>query len=194
MTAGGPQGWTITPAQAPFGPLAPGASATVELAAAVPAGTAPGSYPLRVTATAGGEVARASATARVIGDTIAFTAGSDEEAAWLYDAGGSQLTEVGGRTGRYADGTGTFTYRFDLPAGGTVTLDIGNQFLVETSTDGETFQEVLREAGDVRDLSNLAERSLTVAGPGTLYVRVGDARPDNGWGGWLAAVKVDLSG
>ena len=104
---------------------------------------------------------------------------------------------MGGRTGRYADGTGTFTYRFDLPqdvTGGTVTLDIGNQFRVETSTDGQTWTEALREAGDVRDLSNLAERSFAFGDAGTLYVRVGDARPENGWGGWLASVRVDLSG
>jgi predicted alpha-1,2-mannosidase len=193
----GPAGWTVAPAQAAFGPLAPGASATATLTATVPAGTAPGSYPVRATATAGNEVARAAGTVRVVGDTIAFTPGTDAEAAWLADPGGSQLTQVNGRTGRFADGTGTFTYRFDLPAdvtGGTVTLDIGNQFLVETSTDGATFHEVLRETGDVRDLSNLRERSFDLGGAHTLYVRIGDARPENGWGGWLASVKVQLSG
>jgi hypothetical protein len=75
-----------------------------------------------------------------------------------------------------------------------VTLDIGNQFLVETSTDGETWSQALREAGDVRDLSNLAERSFQFGDTGTLWVRVGDARPENGWGGWLASVKIELSG
>jgi hypothetical protein len=179
-----------------FGPLAPGASTTVTLTATVPAGTAPGSYAVRATATAGDDVARAAGTVRVIGDEIAFTPGTDAEAAWLSDAGGSQLTQVNGRVGRYADGTGTFTYRFDLPAdvsGGTVTLDIGNQFRVDQSADGSSFTEALSEPDDVRDLSNLHERSFTFSGH-TLYVRIGDARPENGWGGWLAGVKVQLSG
>ena len=169
---------------------------TVTLTATVPAGATPGSYPVRVTATAGDDVARAAGTVHVIGDTIAFTSGTDDEAAWLADAGGSQLTEAGGRVGRFADGTGTFTYRFDLPedvSGGTVTLDIGNQFLVEASADGTTFHEALKEAGDVRDLSNLQERSFAFTGH-TLYVRVGDSQPENGWGGWLAGVRVELSG
>jgi hypothetical protein len=196
VAATAPQDWRVTPARVAFGPLAPGGSTTVTLTATVPAGTAPGSYPVRVTATAGDDVARASGTIGVIGDTIAFTSGSDAEAAWLADAGGSQLTEVNGTVGRYADGTGTFTYRFDLPVdvtGGTVTLDIGNQFLVEQSADGSSFTEALREPGDVRDLSNLQERSFAFSGH-TLYVRVGDARPENGWGGWLAGVKVQFSG
>ncbi len=74
-----------------------------------------------------------------------------------------------------------------------MTLDIGNQFLVEASADGTTFHEALKEAGDVRDLSNLQERSFAFTGH-TLYVRVGDAQPENGWGGWLAGVRVELSG
>jgi predicted alpha-1,2-mannosidase len=191
-----PQDWRVTPARAAFGPLAPGGSTTVTVTATVPEGAAPGSYPVRVTATAGDDIARASGAVRVIGDTIAFTSGTDAEAAWLSDAGGSQLTQVDGRVGRFADGTGTFTYHFDLPAdvtGGTVTLDIGNQFLVETSADGSAFTEALREPDDVRDLSNLQERSFAFTGH-TLYVRIGDARPENGWGGWLAGVKVSLSG
>jgi len=196
VTATVPQDWRVTPARAAFGPLAPGGSTTVTLTATAPASATPGSYPVRVTATANDDVARAAGTVRVIGDDIAFTSGTDEEAAWLADAGGSQLTEAGGRVGRFADGTGTFTYRFDLPedvSGGTVTLDIGNQFLVEASADGATFHEVLKETGDVRDLSNLQERSFAFTGH-TLYVRVGDSQPANGWGGWLAGVRVELSG
>jgi hypothetical protein len=53
---------------------------------------------------------------------------------------------------------------------------------------------VLRETADVRDLSNLRERSFDLGGAHTLYVRIGDARPENGWGGWLAGVRVQLSG
>jgi hypothetical protein len=118
----------------------------VTLTAAVPAGTAAGSYPVRATATAGDEVARAAGSVRVVGDTIAFNPGTDAEAAWLSDP------------------------------------------------DGTAFREVLRETADVRDLSNLRERSFDLGGAHTLYVRIGDARPENGWGGWLAGVRVQLSG
>ena len=81
---------------------------------------------------------------QVVGDTIEFEAGSEEERPWLFDADGSQLNNGG----RYADNGTHFTYRFTLPAGvtgGTVTLDMGNQFLVSASTDGATWTEVLRE-------------------------------------------------
>jgi hypothetical protein len=42
----GPQGWGIAPATAHFGPVAPGASATVTFQLSVPADAAPGSFPL----------------------------------------------------------------------------------------------------------------------------------------------------
>lgn len=50
------------------------------------------------------------------------------------------------------------------------------------------------ETADVRDLSNLADRSFDLndlrGGAQTLYVRIGDSQPDNGWGGWLGRVKL----
>ena len=48
-------------------------------------------------------------------------------------------------------------HRFELPAdvqGGTLTLDIGNQFLVEASTDNPTWTTVLKEDAQERDLGN----------------------------------------
>jgi hypothetical protein len=117
----------------------------VTLTAAVPAGTAAGSYPVR-DRHGRRRVARAAGSVRVVGDTIAFNPGTDAEAAWLSDP------------------------------------------------DGTAFREVLRETADVRDLSNLRERSFDLGGAHTLYVRIGDARPENGWGGWLAGVRVQLSG
>ena len=106
-----------------------------------------------------GEELSAAGSLQVVGDTIEFTAGSDEERPWLFDADGSQLNNGG----RYADNGTHFTYRFTLPAGvtgGTVTLDMGNQFLVSASTDGTTWTEVLRENREIRDLSNRQEYSL----------------------------------
>ena len=78
--------------------------------------------------------------------------------------------------------------------GGTLTLEIGNEFLVETSTTGTGWREVLRGEAGQHDLDNLAERTLDLnalrEGGRTVYVRIGDAKPDDGWGGWLGHVKL----
>jgi hypothetical protein len=145
---------------------------------------------------------RDSATIAVVGDTIEFSPGTDAETPWLFDAGGSQLDgpsdHFGGR-GRYADNESHAIYRFQLPAdvtGGTLTLEVGNEFVVDVSTDGSTWREVLREPTQEHDLNNLEERSLDLndlrAGGHTLYVRLGDAKPDDGWGGWLGLVRLEM--
>jgi len=91
-------------------------------------------------------------------------------------------------------------YRFDLPAdvtGGTLSLDIGNQFLVQASTDGQSWSTVLREDREIRDLSNRAWRDLDLSalrgGGRTVYLRVADSFPADGWGAWLARTKLALS-
>jgi predicted alpha-1,2-mannosidase len=193
-------GWSVTPESAPFGPIAAGAAQDVTVSVVVPAGASPGSHALRAVARTPQGTARASGSVQVIGDTIEFSPNSAEEEPWLSDPDGSQLTNVGGRDGRYADNAAHFTYRFDIPAdvtGGTLTLDIGNQFVVDTSTDGQAWSTAMRETGDVRDLSNLHERSVDLnavrGGARTLYVRVADARPENGWGGWLGHVRLEMT-
>ena len=74
----------------------------------------------------------------MIGDTVEFTPGTDAETPWLFDADGSQLDgAIHDGNGRYCDNNSHATYRFQLPAdvtGGTLTLEIGNEFLVEAST------------------------------------------------------------
>jgi hypothetical protein len=200
LTVSSADGWTVTPATAHFGPIAAGASEDVTVEVAVPADAAAGSHALRAVATSDVGTARAPGSVLVVGDTIEFTAGSDAEQPWLSDADGSQLTNVNGRDGRYADNTAHFTYRFDIPedvTGGTLTLDIGNQYLVDVSTDGQNWTTVLRDTAGTTDLSNLQERSLDLntlrAGQRTLFVRVGDAKPENGWGGWLAALRLQMT-
>jgi predicted alpha-1,2-mannosidase len=200
LTVSSADGWTVTPATAHFGPIAAGASEDVTVQVAVPAGASAGSHALRAVATSDVGTARAPGSVLVVGDTIEFTAGSDAEQPWLSDADGSQLTNVNGRDGRYADNAAHFTYRFDIPedvTGGTLTLDIGNQFLVDVSTDGQNWTTVLRDTAGTTDLSNLQPRSLDLntlrAGQQTLFVRVGDARPENGWGGWLASLRLQLT-
>ena len=140
-----------------------------------------------------GEPVTARGSLQVVGDTIEFEAGSDEERPWLFDADGSQLNNGG----RFADNGTYFTYRFTLPAGvtgGTVTLDMGNQFVVSASTDNQNWTEVLRESREIRDLSNRQDYQLDLnalrGGGRTVYLRVQDSKPDDGWGGWVASVRV----
>ena len=76
-----------------------------------------------------------------------------------------------------------------------MTLDIGNQFLVAASTDGPTWTEVLREnARDPRPAPTGRSTQLDLnalrGGGRTVYLRVQDSKPDDGWGGWVAGVRV----
>ncbi|HET9738117.1 MAG TPA: GH92 family glycosyl hydrolase [Solirubrobacteraceae bacterium] len=194
VTLTAPAGFTVTPGSAAYGPLAPGESKTVEFSVAVPPDAAPGSYSLQVSATTGeDEPVTARGSLQVVGDTIAFAAGSDEERPWLFDADGSQLNNGG----RFADNGTYFTYRFTLPAGvtgGTLTLDMGNQFVVSSSLDNEFWTEHLRETREIRDLSNRDEYELQLndlrGGGRTFYLRIQDSKPTDGWGGWVAGVEV----
>jgi hypothetical protein len=65
------------------------------------------------------------------------------------------------------------------------------------SPDGKTWREVLREDRQIHDLSNLADRTLDLADVRTagspLYVRVEDAKTDDGWGGWLGRLTLTMT-
>jgi predicted alpha-1,2-mannosidase len=192
VTASGPAGWTVTPASASFGPIAPSGSADVSFSVAIPAGTAPGTYKIAF----GGAVKDAALVA-VIGDTIEFSPATDAEAPWLIDPDGSQLD--GG--GRYTDGSNHATYRFALPAdvtGGTLTIHVGNQFLIESSVDGSSWTTLAREDRPIRDRSlNIADRSFDLnalrGGGHVVYLRLSDSQPADGWGAWWDHVKVTLT-
>ncbi|MEV4568223.1 GH92 family glycosyl hydrolase [Nonomuraea sp. NPDC049419] len=199
ITATGPEGWAVEPASAEFGPIAAGASQTVTFRVSVPASAEPGAHAVRFSATGLG-IAEKQATITVIGDRVEFTPGTPAEQPWLLDEDGSQLDgEVFDGRARFTDGDSHAVYRFALPSdvrGGTLTLDIGNQFLVDVSTDGETWRTALREPGNVRDLSNRSPRTLDLAelldDGTTFYLRIGDSRPEDGWGSWLARLRLDL--
>jgi predicted alpha-1,2-mannosidase len=197
-----PQGWTASPASRPFGPLATGRSQTVTFDVAVPAGTAPKAYDLEAVVTAGAVSTRASGAVFVVGDTLEFSPGTSAEEPWLFESKGSQLNGTVYTNGRarFSDNGTSFTYRFDLPAnvtGGTLSLDIGNEFLVDVSTDGQSWRTVLEEASEIRDNSNRRWRDLDLNAlrgtSRTLYVRVGDSFPEDGWGGWLARTKLAMT-
>ncbi|MCF6476550.1 glycoside hydrolase family 92 protein [Nonomuraea sp. MG754425] len=196
LTVTAPEGWAVEPAAAAFGPLAAGASQVVPLRVTAPATAAPGSRPVRLTAASGLGVTSARVTVTVVGDTVEFTPGTPAEEPWLLDEGGSQLDgEVHDGRARFTDGDSQAVYRFELPAratGGTLTLDIGNQFLVQVSPDNRSWRTVLQESGNVRDLSNRAERTVDLGEGRTFYVRLADSRPEDGWGSWLARLRLHL--
>jgi hypothetical protein len=190
-----PDGWSATPSSRSFGPLATGRSQTVTFDVTVPAGAEPGSFDVEARATSGASVAEGTGTVHVLGDTIEFAPGTSAEEPWLVDSGGSQLD--GG--GRFADNERYFIYRFDLPddvTGGTLSLHIGNQFLVQASTDGSSWTTVLREEREIRNRSNLEWRTLDLNalrdGGRTVYVRVADSFPADGWGGWMDGARLVL--
>jgi predicted alpha-1,2-mannosidase len=194
-------GWAVTPATAAFGPIRTGSSQHVTFHVAVPARTEPGDYAVQAVVTSKRGTGAASGAIHVSGDVIEFTPFTSAEQPWLFDADGSQSdgTVFEGHA-RYADGNAHFTYRFELPSdvtGGTLTLDIGNQYLVEVSPDNQTWTTVLEATGLTGDtgLMNRAERSLDLndirGGSRMLYVRVSDDFPSDGWGGWLAHVRLE---
>jgi hypothetical protein len=201
ITATAPDGWSVQPDTAVFGPVGSGGSAVVTFQVAVPPGTAAGTYPIKLVATSTSALtAEASADVQVVGAVIEFTPATKAEEPWLFDADGSQLDgDVFDGQARFTDGDRFAVYRFALPdgvTGGTLTLDIGNQYLVRVSTDGENWRTVLEESQNIRDLSNRAERALDLndlrGNNAVLYVRIGDSQPADGWGSWLARLKLEM--
>jgi predicted alpha-1,6-mannanase (GH76 family) len=195
-----PDGWTADPARSrvrlsPSGDGTP-ARASVPLDVTVPANAPDGSYPLTVRVSAGPGLGYTTRVTVQVASTIDFDAGSTQELAWLWDAGGSGLSHVGSR---FADGTSHFVYRFPFPAEATsaeATLTIDNQYVVEVGPDGENWTTVLAEDEPVRDGSNKAEHTLDLTphlGPDkAVYVRVTDAFPADGWGGGVYHVSAQF--
>lgn len=170
------------------------AVAVAELAVPViiPADATDGAHEIRVRAR-GPQRQEFTAGARVVvAREISFDGGT-EDGPWLVEDRGSGVTD---EPGRFADGTGSFTYGFPFPPGtasAQITLTISNQFVVEVSADGEAWDELLRETEPLRDASNRGERGLEVtpylSGEAVL-VRVSDAFPEDGWGGQIHHVSA----
>ncbi len=164
----------------------------------VPADTADGDYGVTATVSSPGvPTVRAGATVRVA-HAIDFDTGTAAEQPWLSDADGSQSSGPGNR---YADNDHYFVYRFPLPADtttGTVTLSIDNEFLVQASSDGQHWTTVLTESQEIHDGSNKADRTVDIAPylgtDKTVYIRVSDSFPQDGWGGRVSHVTVTLNG
>jgi hypothetical protein len=79
-----------------------------------------------------------------------------------------------------------------------VTLSIDNEFLVQASSDGQHWTTVLTETREIHDGSNKADRTVDMApflgSDKTVYVRVADSFPQDGWGGRVSHVNVTLNG
>jgi len=201
MAAGG--GLGVEPASVRLTALAPGATTTVPVTVSAARGGATGTFPVQAFASVvggSGLPVVGAGLARVFDKLITFIPNTSAERPWLFDAGDSQLNgKVGDGNARFTDGLAKATYRFDLPAdvtAGAIKLDIGNQFLVETSTDNQSYTTQLRETREIRNLSNRAVRTIDLnaarGGGRTVYVRIGDSFPTDGWGGWLARATVDI--
>jgi hypothetical protein len=79
-----------------------------------------------------------------------------------------------------------------------LTLEIGNEYLVSVSSDDQTYHEVLRETNEEHDLNNLdpphaLDLNTLLGGSRTLYLRIGDSFPSDGWGGLLGHLKLELT-
>jgi predicted alpha-1,2-mannosidase len=200
VSAAAPSGWSVTPSTTvlTLHPDGTPDEGTVPLSVTVPAGTADGDYGVTATVSSSGvPTVRAVATVRVA-HAIDFDTGTAAEQPWLSDADGSQSSGPGNR---YADNDHYFVYRFPLPAdtsAGTVTLSIDNEFLVQASSDGQHWTTVLTETREIRDGSNKADRTVDIAPflgtDKTVYIRVADSFPQDGWGGRVSHVTVTLNG
>lgn len=194
-----PTGWRVrTPKPRTVRPSGRVAELEVPVSVTLPAGTAQGRHTVTVTVRSGKLTWKAQAEV-LVATSADFETGTADEAPWLFDADGSAS---GGPGNRYADGNSSYTYRFPLPADtATASMDIhiNNQFVVEASPDDARWTTVLAETEQIRDASNDAVRTVdltpylsasTDGSPRTVYVRVSDAFPEDGWGGQTSHVTV----
>ena len=196
-----PDGWSVSPATALVRAAGDGALADADASTSpCPRAWSPASTTSRRRRRPGSVEVHGTGTVQVLGDTIEFSPGTSAEEPWLSEDGGSQLDgpAFDGR-GRFTDNERFFVYKFELPAdvtGGTLSLNIGNEFHVEASTDGSSWTTVLHEDREIRDQSNREWRDLDLnelrGGGRTVYLRFSDSFTSDGWGGWLGRTKLVL--
>ena len=194
-----PSGWTVTPGSSDL-TLRPRGGTTQQqlpVTVTVPAGTPAGTYAVTVTAAAGRDLSWPAVAHVAVARSIAFDTGTAAELPWLSADNGSQSSGPGNR---FADGAHSFAYRFPLPAdtiSATVTLSIDNEFLVQASPDGHTWTTVLIEDRRITDGSNKADRTIDVTpflrSDRSVFIRVGDSFPEDGWGGRVSHVAVTIA-
>jgi RHS repeat-associated protein len=138
-----------------------------------------------------------SVATRTDSSGITFLAARPTETPYLFNDNGSK---VDGGGDRYADATATFTYRFVLPsdtAHATLKVEVDNEFLVQLSSDNQTWTDVAKETNVVKNGSNRIARSFSLdsylATSKTVYLRFGDSQPADGWGAAVTRVDVDYN-
>ncbi|MEU4765681.1 polymorphic toxin-type HINT domain-containing protein [Actinosynnema sp. NPDC023794] len=136
---------------------------------------------------------------------VAFT--SQDDASFL-DSSSPDTSQVDGPGARFADNDRSWVYRLTLPpaghvsgqgstfTGGELTLRLSNQFLVEAGSDRTTWTELGRETQAVTNRSNTGDRTYDVSrflSSRTVYIRIRDSRPADGWGGRVEALRLRLT-
>ncbi|MGP5005634.1 glycoside hydrolase family 76 protein [Brachybacterium tyrofermentans] len=202
LAAEGPEGWTLdlAPSVDLEVPDAEGEPATVTIPVqiTIPADATDGNPLIAVNAKAAGGLEFTARTEVLVARTVDFDGGTQDEP-WLWDAGGSGVTD---EPGRFADGSSYFIYRFPFPASTTaaeLTVTISNQYLVDLSPDGESWTRVLAEDEPLRDASNRADHTFDLTpyldgDDKDVYLKVSDAFPEDGWGGQVHHVSAQFSG
>ena len=102
---------------------------------------------------------------------------------------------------RYADATGELVYKFDLTTfrDATITLNIKQNYLVQYSSNGESWKVLADYSqtdgyeGTLQGGGNdtlLSVSATAVPGSDTLYVRIADCNPGDGWGGTISSLSI----
>ncbi|MBZ0258549.1 hypothetical protein K8I31_20950, partial [bacterium] len=129
---------------------------------------------------------------------VQVTPGASNENDYLFD----NSANLSG-SHRFADGSATMTYRFDLDNNLTTAyalVNVGNQFIVEIAGADQNFDIVQDWVGDTgeepRDNSNLATYSYNLSSylsgnaENVVYIRLSDGQPADGWGADLYGISI----
>ncbi len=116
---------------------------------------------------------------------------SDAEARYLYEDH-STLKDFGDTVFRLCDSKMTAVYRFQGVKGQSafVTFDLSAEYQIGLSADGKTYDEVLdfTTSGRFRDLRGV-DLTGYFADSDTVYMKVSDKTPDDGWGPQIKAMS-----
>ncbi len=126
-----------------------------------------------------------------IEQSIAFTVGSELEGEYVYEDNGSAIWPDDG--GRYCDGGSYIIYMFPISASAksaSLTFTIMNQYVIFAGSSLRDMSEVASST------SSAPAKELTIdltafipEKDGFIYVHLGDAKPEDGFGGKLAGGK-----
>lgn len=102
---------------------------------------------------------------------------------------------------RFADGKSALVYKFDLPdttVRGKITVTVANEYVIWVSKNGANWTEKARYQKHEHNMANLGPVSFDLSeelkdNPSkTIYLKLGDAFPNDGWGSYVQNVKVSM--